>query len=228
MQTPCGYFPLKLNPISLDPFLHHSYIYLAHLGGLGVLALAALDSSLLFLPFGIDLLVVAMSVRAHALVPYYALMASAGSVIGCESLDLLIRKGSEKELERLWPKRRVEYVMRRVRKNAIWTLAVVSLVPPPFPFTPFVAAAAAAKVPRQKFLGVIGTARFVRFIAEGALATVFGKELLRMAGAPEFQYAIVLLIVISLVGSGFSVHHWIVGSRRAGPQRPKRAKNAGH
>ncbi len=184
------------------------------MGGFGLLTLGAIDSSILFLPFGNDLLVIAMSARKHTMVPYYGAMAAAGSVIGCLTVDLLTRRGSEKELERHWSKRRVEYVMRRMRKNALWTLATVSLMPPPFPFTPFVAAAAAAKYPRHKLLGVIGAARFVRFSLEGLLAIAIGRQLLAVAKSPQFEIAILALVGVCILASAYSIIHWTRQSKQ--------------
>ncbi|MGH9343430.1 MAG: VTT domain-containing protein, partial [Terriglobia bacterium] len=115
----------------MNNFLRHCFFILAHFGGFGLLAIGALDSSLLFLPLGNDLLIIAMSTRRHSLVPYYAFMAAAGSVLGCLSVDALSRKGGEKELEAHVSRKRLEYVRSRMRKNASWALAIASLMPPP-------------------------------------------------------------------------------------------------
>lgn len=119
----------------------HLFLVFTHLGGFG---LGVLDSSfLLFVPFGNDLLVIAMSARRHSLMPYYASMAAAGSLLGCALMDALARKGGEKGLENHVPARRLNYVKKQVKKNASWALSFAALMPPPFPFTGFVAAAAA-------------------------------------------------------------------------------------
>ncbi len=199
-------------------FLDHLYLLFSHYGGTGLLVLGALDSSFLFLPLGNDLLVIALSARKHTLIPYYAVMAAAGSVLGCATLDMLFRKGGEKELEKHVSPNRLKYLRRRINKDAAWALAFASLMPPPFPFTPFVAGAAALQYPRRKLLSVIGVARLARFSIEGVLAIFIGKKLLRVAGSPAFEYAVGALIVICLVGSVFSVYRWLRQSKR-----PKRA-----
>ena len=67
------------------------------------------------------------------------------------------------------------YIRNQVKKRAGWTLFVASLLPPPFPFTAFVAAAAAFRYPRNKLLSFVGGARFIRFCEiEGALAVHYG------------------------------------------------------
>ena len=65
-----------------------------------MLALSALGSSPLFIPFGNDLLFVVMTARKHEMLMYYALMATVGSVLGCLLDDALSRNGGEKALER--------------------------------------------------------------------------------------------------------------------------------
>jgi len=75
--------------------------------------------------------------------------------------------GGEKGLERTLGHKRTEYVKKRVKKSAGWALALASLMPPPFPFSPFVAGAAAFQYPRKKLLSVIAASRFVRFSIDG-------------------------------------------------------------
>ena len=59
-----------------------------------------------------------------------------------------------------------------------------SVAPPPFPFTPFVMAAAALQYSRCKMLVVVGVSRMVRFAILGLLALRFGVSLLRWAQSP--------------------------------------------
>src|SRR5579862_9449544 len=62
---------------------------LFHMGGWGVLTLSTLDSSPLFLPFGNDLLVLALCARYRDRMFYYVAMATLGS-------DRLPRHGLDK------------------------------------------------------------------------------------------------------------------------------------
>jgi membrane protein YqaA with SNARE-associated domain len=203
--------------------VHHFYLVLLHLGGFGLIVLGVLDSSFLVMPLGNDLLVVAMTARRHVLMPYYASMAAVGSVLGCVALDLVSRAGGEKGLEKHVPRRRLEYVRNRMKKNGAWALIVAALMPPPFPFTPFVAAASALNYPRKKLLAVIGFSRLVRFSIEGLLAILFGERILRLARTRSFEYVIGGLIVVSIAASGFSLYNWIQRSGAAGREKQGRA-----
>src|SRR3954465_1991990 len=64
-------------------------------GGLGLFILAFLDSSFLPFPSLNDLLLILLSIRAPARMPYYASMAILGSLAGCFTLFMIARKGGE-------------------------------------------------------------------------------------------------------------------------------------
>jgi membrane protein YqaA with SNARE-associated domain len=193
----------------LDATAQYLFQISVRLGGFGLLAMGVLDSSFLFMPLGNDLLVVAMTARQRELMLYFAAMATAGSVLGCLLIDVVSRKGGEKGLERFLPARRIESVKRRVSEHAGWALAFASLMPPPFPFTPFVAGAAALQYPRKNLLAIVAATRFFRFGLEGFLALHFGTGILRLAAVPAVQYSVLALVVISIGGSIFSVYRWI-------------------
>jgi membrane protein YqaA with SNARE-associated domain len=191
------------------------FAFFWHLGGPGLLLLGILDSSFLFAPLGNDLLVVAMSAHYHS-VPrmlYYAAMSTVGSVLGCLLVDVLLRRAGEKGLQHYLPLKRIDYVKKRVEKNAVWALILASIAPPPFPFTPFIMAAAALQYPRLRLLTVTGVARMARFTALGALALLFGRNILRWAQSETVQMALVGLIALSIVGSAISVVGWVKRSK---------------
>jgi membrane protein YqaA with SNARE-associated domain len=209
----------------LKSFLYQVFSILVHLGGPGLLGLALLDSSFLFVPLGIDLLVVALTAREAVKLPYYVLMAAAGSVLGCALVDMPARKGGEAGLGRTLPPQRLEYVKRKVGKNATWALTLAALMPPPFPFTAFVAVASALQYPRRKLLTLIAVSRALRFSLVGLIGVFFGNRVIRLAESSMFQFAMLALIVISVAGSAFSIYRLIRRSR--GRTLPPEAQPAG-
>jgi membrane protein YqaA with SNARE-associated domain len=196
-------------------------------GGIGLLLLGILDSSFLFAPLGNDLLVVAMSAQYHSVARmfYYAAMSTIGSVLGCLLVDVAMRTAGEKGLEHHLPKARLNFVKQKVERNAAWALVLASIAPPPFPFTPFVMAAAALQYPRRRMLAMVGASRMLRFTILGLLALQFGKRILQWAQSSVVQYFMVGLIVLCTVGSVISVIGWIRRSRKAGgkTRRPEPA-----
>jgi membrane protein YqaA with SNARE-associated domain len=190
-----------------------------HAGAAGLLTVGFLDSTFLIIPFGNDILLIALSVRHHKLVPLYALAATVGSVLGCWFTIWLSAKGGAHFRKRV-PLKRLKYVQAQVEKRAGWAVAFASIMPPPFPFTAVVAAAAAFDYPRKKLFLVIGAARFVRFSIEGALAIYYGRKILILARSETLKYILVPIIVISIIGSAYSIYSWIKDSAKQA-KRPK-------
>lgn len=176
-------------------------------GGMGLLTLGAFDSSPLVVPFGNDLLILALSARHHDRMIYYAIMATLGSLIGCFITDWLSRKGSDR-LKKTSSGQRLGRVESLVQKNASWTLLSASLLPPPFPFTAVVAAAAASKYPRKKLLSFVAVGRFLRFLIEGGLAIHYGRWIIRQAKSPVLEDTMIALIIVAIAASIFSIYQW--------------------
>lgn len=198
----------------MDGIIRVLFAIFVRLGGLGLVILGILDSSFLFMPLGNDLLMVALVARNGSMLLPYAAMATAGSVLGCMLIDWISRKGGEEGLTKVIAARQLEYVKRRVRKSAAWAIALAAIMPPPFPFTPFIAAAAAFQYPKKKMLTLIAAVRFARFLLVGTLAVIFGRSIIRMAQAPAVRSAILAIVALSIIGSVISVYSWIKRSRR--------------
>src|SRR3970040_807502 len=71
-------------------------LLLQSMGGMGLFLAAFLDSSILPLPVINDFLVISYSARAPERMPYYALMATLGSLAGSFFLYFLAKKGGER------------------------------------------------------------------------------------------------------------------------------------
>ena len=191
----------------MNPIIHIIARSLFRAGGLGLLTLGVVDSSPLVIPLGNDLLVLALSARYHGRMPYYVLMATAGSLIGCLGTDWISRK-SEGGLKKFVSGKQLALIRKYVEKRAGTTLVVASLLPPPFPFTAVVAAAAAFRYPRSKLLGFVGAGRLVRFAIEGALAIYYGRWIIEQAKSPWLEHVMIALIVISIGASAISIYRW--------------------
>jgi uncharacterized membrane protein YdjX (TVP38/TMEM64 family) len=196
-------------------FLNHAFGWLLGLGGAGLFILGVLDSSFLFLPLGNDLLITALTISHHERLPLYVALASLGSCTGVLLLDLVVRKGGEAGLEKIISKRRFEFLKRKMSRNASIPLALVCIAPPPFPFTPVVAAASAFNYPRWRLLAIILGGRIVRFTIVGLLANKFGHQILRLAKTDIFIGVMIAIIAVSAIGSVLSVMKWVRQSRRA-------------
>lgn len=198
--------------------IRHFLLWLIHLGVFGPLIFGVLDSSFLFFPFGNDLLVVALTARDHAHLPFYVLTAALGSAAGVFLLDLVSRKGGEEGLKKLMSQSRMRYLKKKIDERAGVAVGVASIAPPPFPFPLVIAATSAFQYSRKRLLAVVLAARAARFTVLGLLAIWLGRSILRMARAPEFTWFMLGLIVLCLAGSALQVVRWI---RRAPSQSAK-------
>src|SRR5215813_2250545 len=169
---------------------NHLFAIFIRLGGLGLVLLGVLDSSFLFMPLGNDLLVVALTVRSHRMLPLFAILATGGSVLGTLLVDWVSRKRGEKGLERIARGRRLAYVKKKVRARAGLAVAAAAIMPPPFPFTLSIAAAAALQYPRKKLVAVVAAFRFFRFLIIGSLAIAFGDRIIAIGKLPAVQITI--------------------------------------
>jgi membrane protein YqaA with SNARE-associated domain len=162
----------------------------------GVIVLAALDSTLFFsLPFGIDASVVILAARLREWWWIVPLIATAGSVAGAALTFWMGIKIGEQGLERWIPKKRLSRVRDRVRANGAIALAVLDLIPPPFPFTPFVLAAGALDVKPRLFFFTLTICRILRFGLEAALARFYGRRILTWLDSDLFHNVVMFFIV---------------------------------
>lgn len=197
----------------LKKFIHPFIVFFASLGGAGILLLGILDGSLLFIPLGLDILLITMTARHHDQWLYFAGMATIGSVIGSFTTDWVGRQSGEAGLEKLVSKRRVRFIEKRVQARSAVALALSAVAPPGFPFTPVVLVAAALKYPRAKLLGIVAVFRFIRFIVEALLAIKFGRRVLKVAESQAAEDIILAVVAISLAGTAWALVSWVRSSR---------------
>lgn len=173
--------------------------------------MSALDSSFLVLPFGNDLLLIALvsSNREGLMWIAYVLASAIGSVIGVFVIDLLMRKAGEKGLERFVSKGRIEKLKSRIENKAFITVFLATLIPPPFPFTPAVMTASALQCPKSQLLGAVFVGRLVRFGAEAMLALYFGRQVIAFMNSDVVSYVVYAMIAIAIVLSTLSLMRWL-------------------
>ena len=181
------------------------------MGVFGLLLLSALDSSFLVLPFGNDLLLIALvsSNRDSMVWILYAVVSAIGSVIGVFVVDLIMRKAGEKGLERFVSERKVEKLKAKLENKAGITIFIATLIPPPFPFTPAVMTASALQTPRGKLLSAVFFGRLLRFGAEAVLALYFGRQVIAFINSDVVSYIVYGMIAIGVVLSTLSVLKWV-------------------
>jgi membrane protein YqaA with SNARE-associated domain len=184
---------------------------------IGVVVLAALDSTpFMSMPGGIDAAVVMLAARRDASAWMVALLATAGSVAGAALTFWMGIKIGAHELERYIPPKRLTRIRRKVRSVGALGLAVLDLIPPPFPFTPFILAGGALEVDASIFFITLTICRLFRFGAEVALARIYGQRILVWIDSDLFHDIVVGFSVLAMVLTLLSLIRLVTSSRRSG------------
>jgi membrane protein YqaA with SNARE-associated domain len=176
----------------------------SELGGIGLFIVAALDSSFLSFPQVNDLLIIYLSTKTPALMPYYAAMTTAGSIVGCFVLYAFARRGGEVFLRKRFSGARVERGLALYQRHGLLAVVVPSLLPPPTPFKLFVLLAGAAKVSPWKFGAAIAIGRGIRYFGQGYLAVLYGERAVELVRDNGTLVGLGLAIAAVVIGVIFS------------------------
>ncbi len=185
--------------MNLDKFpvwLKHLVLFLQSLGGFGLFLAGFLDSSVLALPVINDFLVISYSIRAPGKMPYYALMATLGSLAGSLFLYFLAKKGGE-VMFRKSAGRRAERIRAWVDRNDFLSIAVPSILPPPMPFKAFVLAAGVFQMKMRTFILALALGRGLRYFAEGILAVRYGDQAWDWLKHHPAEFTLLLLALVA-------------------------------
>jgi membrane protein YqaA with SNARE-associated domain len=167
-------------------------------GGPGLFIIAFLDSSFVSLPQINDLLVIAMVIQHPYWMPYYAAMATAGSVAGCLVLYGIARKGGDALIRRRVHGRTLERGTRLIQKYGVLALVIPAILPPPAPFKLFVLLAGVSGVKPVPFALSIAVGRGVRYVAIGLLSVWYGQQAVTFLQANGTSVAIGLAVLMAL------------------------------
>jgi membrane protein YqaA with SNARE-associated domain len=200
------------------PRLHHALMphWLTHLGGLGLFAVAVVDSSVIPLPLpgSTDLLL--LWLVAHSGNPWLlAPIAVAGSLVGGYTTWHLGRRGGEATLRRYVPARLLGRIVVWVERHPVLAVFLPAVLPPPIPLSPFVLASGALGVSRGRFLTVFGAARILRYSLIAWLGMVYGRHVVRLWAGTLQKWSMPLLwIFVALSIGGICMGIWKARSLR--------------
>lgn len=166
------------------------------IGGLGLALIAFLDASFLSFPQVNDVLIVLMTLKEPAWMPYYAGMSLAGSTAGCVVLYFLARAGGQAVLRGRFEARVVDRAMHLTERYGLLTIMVTSTLPPPTPFKLFVAMAGAGGMSPAKFTTAVVVGRGVRYFGTGLLTLWYGEAVIDFLGQHGRLVALVLGLLL--------------------------------
>src|SRR5271170_3018419 len=172
---------------------------LHRLGGWGLVLLGIADNSVVPLTGSVDVLTIWLAARHREPWPYYALMATIGAVLGGYITYSLARKGGKQAMERRLSKRKAAKVYQRFERWGFGAIAIPAVLPPPFPFFPFLLAAGAMQYSRKKFLGALVLGRGIRYSIGAYLGVLYGTHILRFFSRYNKE-AVAVLVGLAVVG----------------------------
>jgi len=181
---------------------------LRRLGGPGLVLLGVADNSVVPLTGSMDVLTIWLAARHLEPWPYYALMATLGAVIGGYITYGLARRGGKQAMERKLSKKRAAKVYATFERWGFWAVAVPALLPPPFPFVPFLIAAGAMQYSREKFLGALTAGRMVRYSIVAGMGALYGNHIVRFF-SKYYKPALTILIGLACLGTVLTIVQYI-------------------
>jgi membrane protein YqaA with SNARE-associated domain len=189
---------LEVNVIGLP-------IYLA---APAMIIIGALDSSLLSLPEINDYLVVGRCYKDPSAAFYFPLFAATGSVIGCNLLYTIVRRGGQAVLRKRFNLQSIKRVERAYERFGFLAIGIPAILPPPLPFKIFVATAGALEYPRWKFLLTVMIARSLRYYVEGILAVYYGRRVLLFMKDNGLVIISIVATLLLVVGIIYLIINW--------------------
>jgi membrane protein YqaA with SNARE-associated domain len=168
----------------------------------GLIPLGLLDASVVPIPGSMDVLTIVLAARDTKYWPYYAAMATLGSVAGAYLTFRLARKGGEAMLKRRVSAAQSRRIIKIFSRWGFASIAIASLLPPPVPMVPFVIAAGATQYSTNKFLAALTLGRAVRYTILALLAAHYGRQIIGYVthhGHPYLYAGIAGFIIIGII-----------------------------
>jgi membrane protein YqaA with SNARE-associated domain len=200
--------------------------WIFHLGAFGLIPLGILDASVIPLPGSMDVLTIVLATKQPDWWFIYALIATAGSVLGNFLTYRLARKGGKETLEKRLSRKNMERVTKTFERWGFGAIAIPALLPPPMPMIPFVLAAGATKYSLKKFLLAMTLGRLARYSILAILAARYGRGIIRFIHQHGHPVVLSIIGVVAIVAVIFLLLHYAKKSARtrSPKQRPIKSK----
>ena len=188
--------------------------HLRRMGGPGLVLLGIADNSVIPLTGSMDVLTIWLAARHLHPWPYYAVMATIGAVAGGYITYALAHKGGKEAMERKLSRRRALKVSKTFERWGFAAIAIPALLPPPFPFVPFLLAAGAMQYPRKKFLAALTLGRGIRYTVAAGMGFHYGRHILRFF-SQYYEPAMAILIGLAVIGGIMSIIQYLRMKKRS-------------
>jgi membrane protein YqaA with SNARE-associated domain len=170
--------------------------FIATFGAPGLFVICVLDSTFVPLPSSADALLIFLSINNPHLMPFYVLLAVAGSTVGCLILYYISRRAGKRALSKFSPAKQ-KRVKDWIDKYDMLSVLVACLMPPPFPLKLFVITAGVFRFSVLRFAIAIIIGRVIRFLFLGYFAIRYGTQAMQMLQKyyPWVGLGLVILVI---------------------------------
>jgi membrane protein YqaA with SNARE-associated domain len=203
---------VHLHPAYAVPFWRQ----LRHMGGPGLVILGLVDNSVVPVTGSMDVLTIWLAARHSEPWPYYAAMATLGALIGGYITYALAHKGGKEAMEHRLSKKKADQISGRFERWGFFAVALPALLPPPFPFVPFLIVAGALQYPRKRFLGALALGRGVRYVVEAFLGFHYGRHILSFF-REYYKPALGILIGLAVLGAVLTLIEYLKYRKKEAP-----------
>ncbi len=192
-------------------------------GGVGLLVLGVVDSSLIPTFGSLDIFNALLSARHRDLWWYYALMSTVGSSVGALLTYRMARTAGMGWLHQRLGAARLDRVNRMLESWGVAAVGIAVIAPPPFPSSAFFVAAGALHFPWRKFLAAVIAGRAFRYALVAWIASHYSRRIIRVFRHPQ-QYmhltvGLTVVLVLFVVAAGLIWHYTGVEIKRVRQQQ---------
>ena len=198
---------------------------LLRLGGFGLILLGMADNSVIPLPGSMDVFTIWLAASHRSRWFYYAIMATAGAMLGGYITYALAKKGGKETLERRLPEKQFKKILKKFESKGFATVAISAMLPPPFPIVPILLAAGALQYPRKKFLSALAFGRGVRFLVVAGMGAIYGDAIVSFF-AKYYEPALLTLITFAVIAGIFAIYHYVQYRKRSASGTKRTVPNA--
>ena len=164
----------------------------------GFCAMSFLDSSFVPFPGVNDLALIVLASKHPVRAPFYALMSTVGSLLGCYVL-YGIGRAAGKLAGGETPSDKPIRARRWLERNDFAAMLVMSLLPPPAPLKVFVLTAGGVRMNALHFGAALLVGRGMRFAAEAWLGARYGAQAQAyLKGNFGWASLVTILVVVGL------------------------------
>jgi membrane protein YqaA with SNARE-associated domain len=197
--------------------------WLIHLGGPGLILLGLADNSLIPLPGSVDVITIYLAARHREPWLYYAVMATAGALLGGYVTYRMARKGGKETLEKKFSKKKIDKVYAIFERWGFAAVAIPAMLPPPVPIVPMLLAAGAMQYPTKKFLGSLAVGRGIRYVILAYLGAHYGRYILKFFDLYYWRI-FGLLVAFSIFGALYGWYEYRK-NQKSGSAKPAKPKS---